>query len=146
MKQIGGECPNPHPERIRESIGEGKHEEKISHRYRALRFRSSGAREEKIVGAIKKIFYAADDNGSFLAKAQAMVSPHQKEAEFAEVPVERIGSNTQKGKGITNPEVDAAASTLSSPRQRTLDTSDVHSSESSLMTYRHPIFGCIPCW
>ncbi|KAF7852393.1 hypothetical protein BT93_L0939 [Corymbia citriodora subsp. variegata] len=100
---------------------------------------ASSAYDEKIVGAIKKILYAADDDASVVAEAQAMVSLHEKEAELlspiAEVPEERTNSDTQKRKIIINPEVDAAACTLSSPRQRILDASDVRSSGSSLMTY-----------
>lgn len=92
-----------------------------------------------IVGALKKILYAADDDASVVAEAQAMVSLHQKEADLlspiAEVPEERTSSDTQKRKSIINLEVDAAASTLSSPRQRVLDASDVRSSGSSLMSY-----------
>ncbi|CBI33771.3 unnamed protein product, partial [Vitis vinifera] len=72
-----------------------------------------------VVGAIKRILYATDDNASVVAEAQAM----------------KPKPETQKRKIIMNHEVDVAAITTLSPRQRISDASDVHCSGSPLMTY-----------
>ncbi|PKI49831.1 hypothetical protein CRG98_029775, partial [Punica granatum] len=92
-----------------------------------------------IVGAIKKILYAADDDASIVAEAQAMISFPQKEADLLspieEVPEERQSSETQKRKVIVNHDVEAASATTSSPRMRLSDASDVRCSGSPLMTY-----------
>lgn len=93
----------------------------------------------QIVGAIKRILYATDDDASVVAEAQAMVFLQQKEAEplspIAEVSEERTSSETQKRKNIVNVDVDTAGITTLSPRQRLSDVSDVHCSGSPLMTY-----------
>ncbi|KAH9712109.1 Microtubule-associated protein RP/EB family member 1C [Citrus sinensis] len=93
----------------------------------------------RIVGAIKRILYATDDDASVVAEAQAMVFHQQKEAEplspIAEVSEERTSSETQKRKNIVNVDVDTAGITTLSPRQRLSDVSDVHCSGSPLMTY-----------
>ena len=94
----------------------------------------------QVVGAIKKILYATEDNASVVAEAQAMVSSlHQEGAEplspISELPEERPKPETQKRKNIMNHEIDAAAITTLSPRQRVSDASDVHCSGSPLMTY-----------
>ncbi|XP_059457483.1 microtubule-associated protein RP/EB family member 1C [Corylus avellana] len=92
-----------------------------------------------VVGAIKKILYATEDDASVVAEAQAMLSLHHKEAEalspIAEVSEERNSSETQKRKIIVNFDVDAAAIATLSPKQRMSDASDVHCSGSPLMTY-----------
>lgn len=93
-----------------------------------------------VVGAIKRILYATDDNASVVAEAQAMVSSlHQEGAEplspISELPEEKPKPETQKRKIIMNHEVDVAAITTLSPRQRISDASDVHCSGSPLMTY-----------
>ncbi|KAK3412055.1 hypothetical protein EUGRSUZ_I00817 [Eucalyptus grandis] len=65
---------------------------------------AGSAYDEEILGAIKVIFPAGDDDASVVAKAQAVVSLHQKEAELlspiAEVPKERTSLNAQKRKSI----------------------------------------------
>ena len=94
----------------------------------------------QVVGAIKRILYATDDNASVVAEAQAMVSSlHREGAEplspISELPEEKPKPETQKRKIIMNHEVDVAAITTLSPRQRISDASDVHCSGSPLMTY-----------
>ncbi|XP_057976223.1 microtubule-associated protein RP/EB family member 1C [Malania oleifera] len=91
-----------------------------------------------IVGAIKKILYATGDDASVVVEAQAMLSATQKQAEqlspIPEVPEDRPKLETQKRKNIVNLEVDVAANTTLSPRQRLSDVSDVHCSGSPLLT------------
>ncbi|KAL2531824.1 Microtubule-associated protein RP/EB family member 1C [Abeliophyllum distichum] len=92
-----------------------------------------------VVGAIKRILYAADDDSSVVAEAQAMISENQQQLEplgsiLEEEEDEPKGDN-QKRKNIINIEVDAAASNTLTPRQRTSDASDVHCSGSPLVTY-----------
>lgn len=75
-----------------------------------------------------------------VAEAQAMVSTlHQEGAEplspIPELPEDRPKPETQKRKIIMTHEVDSAAITTLSPRQRISDASDVHCSGSPLMTY-----------
>lgn len=95
--------------------------------------------ESPIVGAIKRILYASDDDTSVVAEAQAMILQNQNKSGFlspiAEVADGRPKIENQKRKNISNSEVDAAASTTLSPRQRVSDASDVHCSGSPLMTY-----------
>ncbi|XP_022132529.1 microtubule-associated protein RP/EB family member 1C-like [Momordica charantia] len=93
-----------------------------------------------VVGAIRKILYAVDDDASVVAEAQAMVSAHQKErtnilSPIAEVSDEKLTLESQKRKNIINLDVDVAGITTLSPRQRVSDASDVHCSGSPLMTY-----------
>lgn len=93
----------------------------------------------QVVSAIKRILYAADDDASVVAEAQAMLSIHQKEAEplspIAEVSTEEKNSDTQKRKNIANLDIDAVGITTLSPRQRLSDATDVRCSGSPLMTY-----------
>lgn len=92
----------------------------------------------QIVGAIQKILYAADDDGTAVAEAQAMLSVGHKEIEglspIAEVSEEKSSSETHKRKNIANIDFDAAGIATLSPRQRLSDISDVHCSGSPLMT------------
>ncbi|KAK3004705.1 hypothetical protein RJ639_018913 [Escallonia herrerae] len=92
-----------------------------------------------VVEAIKRILYATDDDASVVAEAQAMISKHDRQGEplspISELPEDRPKAETQKRKNIINVDVDAAASTTLSPRQRIADASDVHCSGSPLMTY-----------
>ncbi|XP_020230387.1 microtubule-associated protein RP/EB family member 1C [Cajanus cajan] len=91
-----------------------------------------------IVGAIQKILYATDDDGTAVAEAQAMISVGHKEIEglspIAEVSEEKCSSETHKRKNIANIDFDVAGIANLSPRQRLSDVSDVHCSESPLMT------------
>ncbi|GAV64007.1 CH domain-containing protein/EB1 domain-containing protein [Cephalotus follicularis] len=102
---------------------------------------SPGIEHAPIVEAIQRILYAADDDASVVAEAQAMVSLNhvQKEAEplspIAEVSEERGSNESQKRKNIVNLDVDTAGIATLSPRQRLSDASDVHCSGSPLMTY-----------
>ncbi|KAF5451296.1 hypothetical protein F2P56_026413 [Juglans regia] len=100
---------------------------------------SSEIEDSPVVEAIKKILYAADNDASVVAEAQAMLSHRKKEAEAlslrVEVSGERNNSETQKRKNIVNFDVDAVGITTLSPRQRVSDASDVHCSGSPLMTY-----------
>lgn len=92
------------------------------------------------VEAIKRILYAADDDASVIAEAQALVSgQHQQdEAPLASIPEDgedTLKVDTQKRKNIINVDVDTAANNTLSPRQRISDASDVHCSGSPLVTY-----------
>lgn len=93
----------------------------------------------QVVAAIQKILYATEDDASVVADAQAMLSRPSKEADLlspiAEVSEEKVSSETQKRKTYLNLDVDAAAITTLSPKQRISDASDVHCSGSPLMTY-----------
>ncbi|KAM7252057.1 hypothetical protein ACFE04_023940 [Oxalis oulophora] len=94
-----------------------------------------------VVGAIKSILYAADDDASIVAEARAMLTnQHEKENEpplspIAEASEERTVCETQKRKNIVNLDVDAAEVATLSPRQRLSDVSDVRCSGSPPMTY-----------
>ncbi|XP_057449562.1 microtubule-associated protein RP/EB family member 1C [Lotus japonicus] len=91
-----------------------------------------------VVAAMQKILYATDDDGTAVAEAQAMLSAAHEEVErlspIAEVSEEKSSSETHKRKSISNLEFDAAGVKNLSPRQRLSDVSDVHCSESPLMT------------
>ncbi|KAI8019050.1 Microtubule-associated protein RP/EB family member 1C [Camellia lanceoleosa] len=91
------------------------------------------------VEAIKRILYATDDSASVVAEAQAMISKHQNEAvllsPISEFPEDEPKLDTQKRKNIINVDVDHAANTSLSPRQKISDVSDVHCSGSPLLTY-----------
>lgn len=93
----------------------------------------------QVVAAIQKILYATEDDASVVADAQAMLSRSSKDADLlspiAEVSEEKVSSETQKRKTYLNLDVDAAAITTLSPKQRISDASDVHCSGSPLMTY-----------
>ncbi|XP_057481262.1 microtubule-associated protein RP/EB family member 1C-like [Actinidia eriantha] len=92
-----------------------------------------------VVEAIQRILYATDDSASVVAEAQAMISQHQRESELLspipELPEEGQKADNPKRKHIINVDVDAAAITTLSPRQRISDASDVHCSGSPLVTY-----------
>ncbi|KAK9163818.1 hypothetical protein Syun_004720 [Stephania yunnanensis] len=92
-----------------------------------------------VVSAIQRILYAADDSASVVAQAQAMISQNHKQQEPPLSPIyegseEKPKHENQKRKSILNFEVDAAANSTLSPRQRLSDVSDIHSSGSPLMT------------
>lgn len=91
-----------------------------------------------IVAAIQKVLYATDDDGTAVADAQAMLSGGHKEivglSPIAEVSEEKSSSETHKRKNIANIDFDVAGLASLSPRQRLSDVSDVHCSESPLMT------------
>ncbi|KAJ6735582.1 MICROTUBULE-ASSOCIATED PROTEIN RP/EB FAMILY MEMBER 1B [Salix viminalis] len=100
---------------------------------------SPGIENLPVVAAMKRILYSTDDDASVLAEAQAMVSLHQKEAEYlspiAEVSTEeKENSDPQKRKNIVNLGVDAVGISTLSPRQRLSDATDVRCSGSPLMT------------
>ncbi|KAK6151189.1 hypothetical protein DH2020_016121 [Rehmannia glutinosa] len=78
-----------------------------------------------VVEAIKRILYAADDDASVVAEAQAMISEHQKQVELlGGLSDELVKPDSQKRKSIVNVDVDVAASNTLSPRQRLSETSD----------------------
>lgn len=95
----------------------------------------------QVVEAMKKILYAADDDASVVAEAQALISGKQQQQQveqLATIPEEAddvLKIDTQKRKNILNVDVDAAANNTLSPRQRISDASDVHCSGSPLVTY-----------
>ncbi|KAJ6802504.1 microtubule-associated protein RP/EB family member 1C-like [Iris pallida] len=82
-----------------------------------------------IVGAIQKILYAADDPSVF-AEAQAMLSQQNQQppplSPIPETLEEQPKQDTQKRKSISTLEVDIAAHSTLSPRQRLSDVSDVY--------------------
>lgn len=92
-----------------------------------------------VVEAIKRILYATDDSASAVAEAQALISQHENQVSMlspiSEVADEGAKSDTQKRKNIINVDVDVAATTTLSPRQRISEVSDVHCSGSPLVTY-----------
>ncbi|XP_072957672.1 microtubule-associated protein RP/EB family member 1C [Typha angustifolia] len=82
-----------------------------------------------IVGAIQRILYATDDNPSVVAEAQAMIAQQTQQlplSPIAETSEEIPKQETQKRKNISTLEVDIAANSTLSPRQRLSDISDVH--------------------
>ncbi|KAI3747881.1 hypothetical protein L6452_10601 [Arctium lappa] len=93
-----------------------------------------------IIDAIKRILYAAEEDASIVEEAQAMLLNQEKQGVslnpiYEDVEENKARSDTQKRKSIVNLEVDVAANTTLSPRQRISDASDVHCSGSPLMTY-----------
>ncbi|KAJ0236546.1 Microtubule-associated protein RP/EB family member 1C [Hirschfeldia incana] len=84
-----------------------------------------------LVGSIKRILYAAD--GEDVGAAAAAAAETQTLSPIAEGSEERRNSviESQKRKLIVNQDVDAAAITSLSPRQRLSDASDVKCSGSS---------------
>ncbi|GMH25215.1 hypothetical protein Nepgr_027058 [Nepenthes gracilis] len=93
---------------------------------------------QPVVEAIKRILYATDNEASVMEEAQALVSEHQKQME-SPCPIsdgrdDDLKAESHKRKMIDNLDVDVAASTTLSPRQRLSDASDVHRSGSPLMT------------
>ncbi|EHA8590311.1 microtubule-associated protein RP/EB family member 1C [Cocos nucifera] len=83
-----------------------------------------------IVGVIQKILYATDDSPSVMAEAQAVLMQQQNQQQplspILETSEEKPKQETQKRKNISTIEVDMAASSTLSPRQRLSDISDVH--------------------
>lgn len=90
----------------------------------------------QVVEAIKKILYAADDNASVIEKAQALLAQNYvvSSSPVAEELEDGLKYETLKRKTIDNLDVDVAASSNLSPRQRLLDVSDVHLNGSPLLT------------
>ncbi|XP_023513246.1 microtubule-associated protein RP/EB family member 1C-like [Cucurbita pepo subsp. pepo] len=94
--------------------------------------------DSKVVGAIKKILYAGEDDAAVVADAQAMVSmATQKEADTRTEGItdNRAILETQKRKVIQNHDIDAVGITTLSPRLRISGVSDVHCSGSHLTSY-----------
>ncbi|XP_057974188.1 microtubule-associated protein RP/EB family member 1C-like [Malania oleifera] len=91
-----------------------------------------------IVQAIQRILYAVDDDASLVADAEVLIAPQVAQqgplSPIAEMMEEQSSLETQKRKNIPSPEVDAAANTMLSPRQRLSNSSDVHFGGSPLMT------------
>ncbi|KAM7510420.1 hypothetical protein LguiB_009295 [Lonicera macranthoides] len=93
-----------------------------------------------VVEAIKRVLYATDDDASVVAEAQAIISQNGRQSEPLS-PISELSEDrpkvldTQKRKNIINVDVETAANTTLSPRQRISDSSDVHCSGSPLMTY-----------
>ncbi|KAI3713031.1 hypothetical protein L1987_71601 [Smallanthus sonchifolius] len=90
-----------------------------------------------VIDVIKKILYAAEEDASIMAEAQAMILNSEKHEVGSGQTVEEDQSkpDSHKRKVIVSAEVDAAANTALSPRLRVSDASDVHSNGSPLMTY-----------
>ncbi|CAA0840998.1 Microtubule-associated protein RP/EB family member 1C [Striga hermonthica] len=87
-----------------------------------------------VVKAIKGILYAADDDDeSGVPEDQACLT--SSEHVLSEEIENKMKADTQKRKGISNIDVDVAASNTLSPRQRLAESSDVHCSGSPLVTY-----------
>ncbi|KAK1261128.1 Microtubule-associated protein RP/EB family member 1C [Acorus gramineus] len=93
-----------------------------------------------IVAAIQRILYAANDNPSVMAEAQAIISQQPDQQAIGLSPIlesleeERPKVESQKRKNISTLEVDMAANSTLSPRQRLSDISDVHHSDSPLVS------------
>ncbi|PIA27100.1 hypothetical protein AQUCO_08300061v1 [Aquilegia coerulea] len=91
-----------------------------------------------VVAAIQRILYATDDNVSVVAEAQAMLTQGQRQPEplspIQEVAEDKPKIETQKRKNIMTLEVDVAANSTLSPKQRISDASDVHCSGSPLIS------------
>ncbi|CAI0405714.1 unnamed protein product [Linum tenue] len=100
---------------------------------------SPGLEGLPVIAAIQQILYAADNDGSAVAEARAMMSLNcQEENEEAEVlssEEKMVNPDSQKRKSIRNLDVEAAGINNLSPRQRFPDATDVHCSGSPLMTY-----------
>ncbi|KAG9440337.1 hypothetical protein H6P81_020502 [Aristolochia fimbriata] len=91
-----------------------------------------------VVAAIQRILYVTDDSPAVLAEAQAMIAQRATQEEHLS-PVSKIDEDkpkveTQKRKNIQTLEVDVAATSTLSPRQRLSDVSDVHHNGSPLTT------------
>ncbi|GKG21460.1 hypothetical protein Tco_0384055 [Tanacetum coccineum] len=77
--------------------------------------------------------YAAEEDPSIVEEAQAMLLNQVKQLNSISEDVEEY--TTQKRKSFIKRDVDLAASTTLSPRQRVSNASDVHCSGLPLMTY-----------
>lgn len=94
----------------------------------------------QIVKAIHRILYATDDSPSVIAGAMEMISQHQQLEQLSN-PISDVVDDdipkleTQKRKNILTLEVDEAANSSLSPRQRLSDVSDVHRNGLPLMTF-----------
>jgi len=84
----------------------------------------------QVVEAIKKILYAVDDSAMVIEEAQAMLLEKQN----TQSSEDALKQETLKRKSIDNLDVDIAASTILTPRQRLSDVSDVHHSGSPVST------------
>ncbi|KAL8211053.1 hypothetical protein R6Q57_005490 [Mikania cordata] len=87
------------------------------------------------IEAITRILYAAEEDASIVEEAQAMILNQGGVFLSDNVEEHKTKSDSQKRKSIINLDVDVAASTTLSSRQRVSFDSDVHCSESPLMTY-----------
>uniref|UniRef100_A0A7C8YLE3 Calponin-homology (CH) domain-containing protein n=1 Tax=Opuntia streptacantha TaxID=393608 RepID=A0A7C8YLE3_OPUST len=83
-----------------------------------------------VVEAIKKILYAVDDSATVIEEAQAMLLEKQN----TQSSEDALKQETLKRKSFDNLDVDIAASTILSPRQRLSDVSEVHHSGSPVST------------
>uniref|UniRef100_A0A1D1YRN6 Microtubule-associated protein RP/EB family member 3 n=1 Tax=Anthurium amnicola TaxID=1678845 RepID=A0A1D1YRN6_9ARAE len=92
-----------------------------------------------IVSAIQRILYAADDNPSLLAEVQATISLQTSDkpvlSPIIETSEEKTKTETQKRKNISTLEVDVAANSTLTPRQRLSDISNVHHRGSPLLDF-----------
>lgn len=74
-----------------------------------------------------------------MAEAQALLFEEQRQSEplspIEEVSEDKPKTETQKRKNIMTLEVDVAASSTLSPKQRMSDASDVHCSGSPLVSF-----------
>ncbi|CAI0405718.1 unnamed protein product [Linum tenue] len=100
----------------------------------------------RVIAAIQQILYAADNDGSAVAEARAMMSlncqeENEEAGSLSPIPEvlsseeKMVNPDSQKRKSIRNLDVEAAGINNLSPRQRFPDATDVHCSGSPLMTY-----------
>ncbi|XP_077225282.1 end binding protein 1C [Tasmannia lanceolata] len=90
-----------------------------------------------VVGAIQRILYATDDSPSVVSEVQAMISQLHKQDHLSPIPEiveDKPKLENPKRKNISTLEVDRAATSTLSPRQRLSDVSDVHHNGSPLTT------------
>ncbi|KAL5707077.1 Microtubule-associated protein RP/EB member 1C [Ranunculus cassubicifolius] len=91
-----------------------------------------------VVAAIQRILYATDDSVSVVAEAQAMLFEENQQQEplspIIEVAEDKPRLENQKRKNIMTLEVDVAANSTLSPKQRISDASDVHCGGSPLVS------------
>ncbi|CAI0406202.1 unnamed protein product [Linum tenue] len=107
---------------------------------------SPGLEGLPVIAAIQQILYAADNDGSAVAEARAMMSlncqeENEEAGSLSPIPEvlsseeKMVNPDSQKRKSIRNLDVEAAGINNLSPRQRFPDATDVHCSGSPLMTY-----------